>query len=96
MKNDRTEFAVDTGIGLVWEKNPGFDVDMDGALTAGQNFKHKLTATAEVTQRTAALWKMDDFDDGLYIFGVGLAANICGDPAEGGAARYLQEQAAHR
>ena len=49
MKNDRTEFAVDTGIGLVWEKNPGFDVDMDGALTAGQNFKHKLTATAELT-----------------------------------------------
>ena len=76
VKNDRTEFAVDTGIGLVWEKNPGFDVDMDGALTAGQNFKHKLTATAELTQRTAALWKMDDFDDGLYIFGVGLAANI--------------------
>ena len=81
----------------MWEKNPGFDVDMDGALTAGQNFKHKLTATAELTQRIAALWKMDDFDDGLYIFGVGLAANItAADPDEGGAARHLQEQAAHR
>ena len=76
VKNDRTEFAVDAGVGVVWEKNPGLDVDMDGALTAGQNFKHKLTATSEITQRTAALWKMDDFDDGLYIFGVGLAANI--------------------
>jgi hypothetical protein len=45
-------------------------------VTAGQNFKHKLTATAELTQRVAALWKMDDFDDGLYIFGLGLAANV--------------------
>ena len=35
-----------------------------------------FTTTSEITQRTAALWKMDDFDDGLYIFGLGLAANI--------------------
>ncbi len=76
VKNDRTEFAVDAGVGVVWEKNPGFDVKTAGALTAGQNFKHKLTATAELTQRFSALWKMDDFDDGLYIFGLGLAANI--------------------
>ena len=76
VKNDRTEFAVDTGVGMVWEKNPGLELKTDGALTAGQNFKHKLTATAELTQRASALWKMDDFDDGLYIFGLGLAANI--------------------
>jgi putative salt-induced outer membrane protein YdiY len=76
VKTDRTEFAVDAGVGMVWEKNPGFEVKTDGALTAGQNFKHKLTETAEITQRTAALWKMDDFDDGLYIFGLGLAANV--------------------
>ena len=76
VKNDRTEFAVDGGLGVVWEKNPGFDVDTSGAVTAGQNFKHKLSDTAEITERVNALWKMDDFEDGLYIFGVGLAANI--------------------
>jgi hypothetical protein len=43
---------------------------------AGQNYRFKITSTSEFTQRFAALWKMDDFDDGLYIFGVGLAANI--------------------
>ena len=76
VKNDRTELGVDVGAGLVWEKNPGFDTDLDGALVAGQDYRFKITSTSEFTQRFSALWKMDDFDDGLYIFGVGLAANI--------------------
>lgn len=76
VKSDRTEFAVDSGVGMVWEKNPGFDVETDGAVVAGQNLKHKLSDTAEITQRVSALWKMDDFEDGLYIFGAGLAANV--------------------
>jgi putative salt-induced outer membrane protein YdiY len=76
VKNDRTELGVDAGLGLVWEKNPGFDTDLDGAVVAGQNYLFKITPTSEFTQRFSALWKMDDFDDGLYIFGVGLAANI--------------------
>jgi putative salt-induced outer membrane protein YdiY len=76
VKNDRTELGVDAGLGIVWEKNPGFELDTDGAVVAGQNFRHKLTTTAEFTERFSALWKMDDFEDGLYIFGVGLAANV--------------------
>jgi len=76
VKNDRTELGVDTGLGMVWEKNPGFDIKTDGAVVAGQNFTHKLSDTAEVTERVSALWKMDDFEDGLYLFGLGLAANI--------------------
>jgi putative salt-induced outer membrane protein YdiY len=76
VKNDRTELGVDAGLGLVWEKNPGFDTDLDGAVVAGQNYRFRITPTSEFTQRFTALWKMDDFDDGLYIFGVGLAANI--------------------
>jgi putative salt-induced outer membrane protein YdiY len=76
VKNDRTELAVDGGIGLVTEKNEGFDARTTGAVTAGENFKHKLTATAEITQKVSALWKMNDFSDALYILGVGVAANI--------------------
>jgi putative salt-induced outer membrane protein YdiY len=76
VKTDKTEFGVDAGLGMVWEKNPGFELKTDGAVVAGQNFKHKLTTTAEVTERFSALWKMDDFEDGLYIFAAGLAANI--------------------
>jgi putative salt-induced outer membrane protein YdiY len=76
VKNLRTELAVDGGVGIVWEKNEDRDLETDGAVTAGQDLKHKLTATTDLTQRISALWKMDDFEDALYIFGVGLAANI--------------------
>jgi putative salt-induced outer membrane protein YdiY len=76
VKNERTELGVDVGAGIVWEKNPDLDVRTDGAVSAGQNFKHKLTKTTEVTEKVLALWKMDDFDDGLYTFGVGLAAAV--------------------
>ena len=76
VKNDRTELGVDAGVGMVWEQNPGRDLKTDGAVVAGQDFKYKLTKTSEFIQKFSALWKMDDFNDGLYIFRVGLAANI--------------------
>jgi putative salt-induced outer membrane protein YdiY len=77
-KNDRTELNVDAGAGAVWEKNTGLELNTDGAVTAGQKFTHKLTATTELTQRVTALWKMDDFGDALYVFGAGLAASVTG------------------
>jgi putative salt-induced outer membrane protein YdiY len=76
LKDDRTELSVDTAVGVVWEKNPGLELQTDGAFTAGQQFARKLTATTELKERAAALWKIDDFGDALYQFGVGLAASI--------------------
>lgn len=76
IKNDRSELGVDAGLGMVWEKNPGFEVKTDGAVVAGQNYRFNITSNSTFTQRVSALWKMDDFDDALYIFGAGLAANI--------------------
>jgi putative salt-induced outer membrane protein YdiY len=76
LKNARTELGVDGGVGVVWEKNPGLGTSTDGAVIAGQRLAHKLTATTALTERIAALWKMDDFDDALYTFGIGLAASI--------------------
>jgi putative salt-induced outer membrane protein YdiY len=78
VKDDRTELGVDVGVGVVWEKNPDLEAQTDGAVTAGQQFTRKLTATTELKEKAAALWKMDDFDDALYTFGVGLAASITG------------------
>jgi putative salt-induced outer membrane protein YdiY len=75
-KNDRTELNVDGGVGVVWEKNTDLDLQTDGAVTGGQQFTHKLTATTELKERVNALWKMDDFGDALYTFGIGLAASI--------------------
>ena len=76
LKNTRTELAVDGAVGAVFEQNPGFDMQKDGALTAGQQLSHKLTATTELKEKIAALWKMDDFGDALYTVGAGLAASI--------------------
>ena len=78
VKNDRSELGVDAGVGIVWEKDTDLDLDTDGAVTAGQQFSHKLTATTELKQKVAALWVMDDFGDALYTFGVGIAASITG------------------
>ena len=76
VKNDRTELAADAGVGVVWEQNQDLDLRTDGAVTAGQQFSHKLTATTELKEKAAALWKMDDFGDALYTFGIGLAASV--------------------
>ena len=76
LKNDRSELGIDGGVGVVWEKNLNRETDLDGALVAGQKLAHKLSATTTLTERVAALWKMDDFDDALYTFGIGLAASI--------------------
>lgn len=75
-KNDRTELNADGAVGVVWEQNPDLDLQTDGAVTAGQQFTHKLTATTEVKEKINALWKMDDFGDALYTFGIGIAASI--------------------
>jgi putative salt-induced outer membrane protein YdiY len=76
VKTDRTEFALDGGVGGVWEKNPDLDADLDGALTAGQKFSHKITATTELIEKAVGLWKMDDFEDALYTISLGIAASI--------------------
>lgn len=76
VKNDRTELLADAGLGVVWEKNPGQDLHSDGAVSGGQQFTHKITATTELTQKLAALWKMADFGDALYALGAGIAASI--------------------
>jgi putative salt-induced outer membrane protein YdiY len=71
-----TKFAVDAGVGVVWEKNPDFDVRTDVALTAGETLVHQLSATASFKHAANALWKADDFADGLYTVSVGVAAQI--------------------
>jgi putative salt-induced outer membrane protein YdiY len=74
--NEATEFGADVSVGGVWEKNTGRSTRSDGALNAGQHFKQKLSDTAEFTERVTALWKMQDFGDSLYTFGLGVAASI--------------------
>jgi putative salt-induced outer membrane protein YdiY len=72
----RTKFAVDAGVGAVWEKNPGLDVDASFAISAGEKLEHQITPAATLKHGITALWKADDFADGLYTFSVGLGTKI--------------------
>jgi len=71
-----TKFLVDAGVGAVWEKNPNVDVKTSFAITAGEKLEHALTPTAAFKHAATALWKADDFADGLYTFSAGLATKI--------------------
>src|SRR5690606_31612679 len=73
IKTNRTELGFDSGVGVVWERNAGQTVETDGAITAGQHFLRRIGESSELTQRTTALWKMKDFEDGLYVFSIALA-----------------------
>lgn len=71
-----TTLSVDGGVGVKWEKNPGFDTETSTVFTGSDRFEHKLSTTASITQGFTALWKADDFGDALYTFSAGLAAAI--------------------
>jgi putative salt-induced outer membrane protein YdiY len=68
-----TKLDIDGSVGVVWEKNPGLDVDSSGAVAAGEKLVQTLTPNTTLTQTFAGLWKMEDFDDALYTLGVSLA-----------------------
>jgi len=73
---DKISMVVDGGAGIVWEKNPGFERDTSGTLNAGQSLTYKFSESAEFTQVLTGLWKMNNFSDALYHFGVGLSSSI--------------------
>jgi len=73
---EATKFSVDAGAGIVWEKNPDVDVQTSAAITAGEALAHQLTETTSLKHATTALWKADDFGDGLYTFSIGLGTRI--------------------
>jgi putative salt-induced outer membrane protein len=71
-----TAFSVDGGVGGVWEKNPGADVNTSAALTASQRLTQKLSDTANLVEQLSGLWKTSDAGDALYTFGIGLIAGV--------------------
>jgi putative salt-induced outer membrane protein YdiY len=73
---ERTKFSVDAGAGVVWEKNTDLDTDASAAITAGEKLEHQLTDTTTLRHAATALWKADDFADGLYTVSVGVGFRI--------------------
>lgn len=73
---ERFKMQVDGGAGAVWEKNSLTQVHTSGSLNAGEALAFHLSDTAAITQSVTALWKMDDFEDALYHFAVGVATSL--------------------
>jgi putative salt-induced outer membrane protein YdiY len=71
----RTALSVDGGVGGVWEKNPGSDVNSSAAVTATERITRKLSDTANLVEQLSGLWKTDA-SDALYTFGIGLIASV--------------------
>ena len=71
-----TKFGVDGSVGMVFEKNPGFDVNTSGALATGERLTHTLTGNTTLSQTFMGLWKTDDLEDALFTFGVSIAASM--------------------
>jgi putative salt-induced outer membrane protein len=76
INTDPTKLTVDGGAGGFFEKNPGREVTRSGAVTAGERFTHKLSASSTFNQNLGTIWKTDDFGDYLTNFSVGLTSSI--------------------
>jgi putative salt-induced outer membrane protein YdiY len=76
VKTERVEWTTDGSVGVVFEKNTGFDVDTAGALLGGERLQLKLSDATRITHAASGLWKMNDFDDSFYNFSVGLATSL--------------------
>jgi putative salt-induced outer membrane protein YdiY len=74
--NDPTTLSVSGGVGGLFEKNPGLESRKSGSVSAGQNFSHKVSTTATITQSLNTLWRMDDFDDYLTTFSAALTTTV--------------------
>lgn len=73
---ERAQLSIDGGIGGQFEKDTGRPRTRSGALQAGEQLAVKLSPNASLTQRSTALWKMNDFGDALYRFEIGVAASL--------------------
>jgi putative salt-induced outer membrane protein YdiY len=73
---EATKFGVDGSVGVVWEKNPGVDVNTSGALATSEKLTHALTSNTTLNQTFMGLWKTDDLEDALFTFGVSIAVSM--------------------
>ncbi len=71
-----TKFNVDVSLGTAVERNTQRRVRTSPALLVGERLTQQINNSARITQTASGLWKVEDFGDALYTFGVGLSASI--------------------
>jgi len=72
----RTEWAADGSVGMVFEKDTGFDLQKDGAIIAGEQLTHKFNDTTRLLHAASALWKIGDLGDAFYTLQAGVVASV--------------------
>jgi putative salt-induced outer membrane protein YdiY len=76
IKNDRIELSGDAGLGMIFEKNTDVDLETSGSVLGSQRLQYGLSKNARIIESVNAWWKMNDFDDSLYYFTVGVASSL--------------------
>ena len=71
-----TKMSISAGVGGVWEKDYGHDLQTSGAVTFDEKLSHQLSKTASIGQTFSALWKTSDVSDSLYTFGAKVVADL--------------------
>jgi len=71
-----TKLSFDVGVGGQIEKDQLQPRTSDGAVSAGQRLRLRISDNARLYEGANALWKMNDFGDALYRFEIGLSASI--------------------
>jgi putative salt-induced outer membrane protein YdiY len=69
-------FAVDTGLGAIWERDSGRSTVSSGAYSIGERFSWKFSKSATIAQSIGSIWKTNDWSDSLHNFSLGLAASV--------------------
>lgn len=68
--------ATDASLGGAFERLTDREATSDLALQAGQRFDWKISGSATIQQKAAALWKTKDFGDAYYRVELSLATTI--------------------
>jgi putative salt-induced outer membrane protein YdiY len=76
LNTNRSQLFVDVGAGGAVEEDAGFASRSSGAIEMSEKLTHQLTETTTLKQSATSLLKMNQFDDGLYTFGAGVAAKL--------------------
>lgn len=74
--SDKVLLSLGGGAGMSWEKNPGVDVNTSGTVNGSQEVEFHLSEGTLIYQNLSGLWKMEEFQDSIYHFSVGVETQL--------------------
>jgi putative salt-induced outer membrane protein len=68
--------SIDTGLGVIWEKNVGSPVKESIAVSVSQKLSYRFSQSATFTQSISALYKTNDLNNAFYAFNASVASSM--------------------